>query len=116
MYEIDVDKIMERRPFEITDEGKCVRKKVMASTLRELKMEAILNLDMDGEVKILDDDGTQLDQEDCFGSLEDGAVLTVCLSNPGDACCSINGRTKVLPPSYEEAAKTQKCTQTTVST
>ena len=90
----------------------------MASTLKELKMKAILSLDMDAksEVKILEDDGTQLDQEDCFGSLEDGAVLTVCLSNPGDACCSINGRTKVLPPSYEEAAKTQKCTQTTVST
>ena len=113
-YEIDIDEIPELRPFKITDEAKSVRKSVMASTLRELKMKAILKLDMDvqSEVKILEDDGTQLDEEDYFQSLKDGAVLTVCLANPGEACRSINEKAKVLPPSYEEASK---CTQTTVS-
>ena len=116
-YEIDIDEIPELRPFKITDEAKSVRKSVMASTLRELKMKAILKLDMDvqSEVKILEDDGTQLDEEDYFQTLKDGAVLTVCLANSGEASCSINEKAKFLPPSYEEAAKTQQCTQTTVS-
>ena len=115
-YEIDIDEIPELRPFKITDEAKSVRKSVMASTLRELKMKAILKLDMDvqSEVKILEDDGTQLDEEDYFQTLTDGAVLTVCLANPGGASCSINDATKVLPPSYDKAAKSG-AQQTTVS-
>ena len=104
-----MDKIPELRPFKITDEAKSVRKSVMVSTLRELKMKAILKLDMDvqSKVKILEDDGTQLDEEDYFQTLKDGAVLTVCLANPGEASGSIKEKAKFLMRKLQNALKLQ---------
>ena len=100
-YEIDLDKVPTPRPFKITNEANSVRIRVMVSTLRELKMKAKLKLNINAgkDVKVLENDGTVLDEEDVFQSLQDAAVLTVCIANPGGE--------EILPPAYEEVEKVQ---------
>ena len=73
-------------------------------------------MDVHSEVNILEDDETQLDEEDnetqldeedYFQSLKDGAVLTVCLANPGEASGSIKEKAKFLMRKLQNALKLQ---------
>ena len=109
-YEIDLDKVPIPRPFKITDEANSVKKSLMVSTLWELKMQAKLKLNINAEkdVKVLENDDTELDEEDVFQSLQKGSLLTVCIANPDGEKSG-----KILPPPYEEVKKDQNTVSST---
>ena len=96
-YEIDLDKVPVLRAFKITDEWNSVQKRVMVSTLRELKMKAKSKLDINSEknVKVLEKDGTELDEEDVFQSLQDETLFKIIETG------------NIVPPAYEENKKVQ---------
>ncbi|XP_073421650.1 lipid transferase CIDEB [Dendrobates tinctorius] len=67
-----------QRPFRVCSHDRSVRKGVTAGTLRELIAKAMDALFLTGIVTlILEDDGTLLDSEEFFDTLEDGSVIMV---------------------------------------
>ncbi|KAM8976766.1 lipid transferase CIDEB [Pelodytes ibericus] len=67
-----------QRPFRICSHDRSVRKGLTAATLRELIAKAMDALFLSGIVSlVLEDDGTLLDTEDFFNTLEDGSVIMV---------------------------------------
>ncbi|KAE8622703.1 hypothetical protein XENTR_v10005341 [Xenopus tropicalis] len=67
-----------QRPFRVCNHDRTVRRGVTAGSLRELIARAMDALFLSGVVSlVLEDDGTQLDREDFFETLEDGSVVMV---------------------------------------
>ncbi|XP_063299925.1 lipid transferase CIDEB [Pelobates fuscus] len=67
-----------QRPFRICSHDRSVRKGLTAGTLRELIAKAMDALFLSGIVSlVLEDDGTILDTEDFFDTIEDGSVIMV---------------------------------------
>ncbi|XP_072255328.1 lipid transferase CIDEB [Pyxicephalus adspersus] len=67
-----------QRPFRVCSHDRSVRKGVTAGTLRELLAKAMDALFLTGIVNlVLEEDGTMLDTEEFFDTLEDGSVIMV---------------------------------------
>ncbi|NP_001085903.1 cell death inducing DFFA like effector b L homeolog [Xenopus laevis] len=67
-----------QRPFRVCNHDRTVRRGVTAGSLRELIARAMDVLFLSGVVSlVLEDDGTLLDREDFFETLEDGSVVMV---------------------------------------
>ncbi|XP_075706960.1 lipid transferase CIDEB [Rhinoderma darwinii] len=67
-----------QRPFRVCGHDRSVRKGVTAGSLRELIAKAMDALFLTGIVTlILEDDGTLLDTEEFFDTIEDGSVIMV---------------------------------------
>ena len=80
-FEIDVDLFLKLpRPFRLTDSTKTLRKGVVSSCLEELLFQAKMKMNIDPQVKIslvLEEDETEVDNEEFFQTLKDHAVLVV---------------------------------------
>ena len=80
-FEIDVDLLLKpSRPFRLTDSTKTLRKGVMSSCLAELLFQAKMKMNLDHQVKVtlvLEEDETEVDNEEFFQTLKDHAVLVV---------------------------------------
>lgn len=67
-----------QRPFRVCSHERSVRKGVTAGSLRELIAKAMDALFLSGIVTlVLEDDGTLLDTEEYFDTIEDGSVVMV---------------------------------------
>ncbi|KAM3933242.1 lipid transferase CIDEB [Leptodactylus fuscus] len=67
-----------QRPFRVCSHDRSVRKGVTAGSLRELIAKAMDALFLTGIVTlVLEEDGTLLDREEFFDTLEDGSVIMV---------------------------------------
>jgi hypothetical protein len=80
-FEVDVDLYLKPpRPFRLTDSTRTLRKGVMSSCLDELLFQAKLKINLDPQVKVslvLEEDETEVDNEEFFQTLKDHAVLVV---------------------------------------
>ena len=80
-FEIDVDLYLKpQRPFRLTDSTRTLRKGVMSSCLDELLFQAKLKMNLGPQVKVslvLEEDETEVDNEEFFQTLKDHAVLVV---------------------------------------
>ncbi|KAG9485932.1 hypothetical protein GDO78_008818 [Eleutherodactylus coqui] len=67
-----------QRPFRVCSHDRSVRKGVIAGSLRELIAKAMDAFFLTGIVTlVLEDDGTVLDSEEFFDTIEDGSVIMV---------------------------------------
>lgn len=82
-FKIDVDLFLKPpRPFRLTDSTKTLRKGVMSSCLDELLFQAKMKMNLDPQVKVslvLEEDETEVDNEEFFQTLKDHAVLVVII-------------------------------------
>ena len=114
-FEIDVDLFLKPpRPFRLTDSSKTLRKGVMSSCLDELLFQAKMKMNIDPQVKVslvLEEDETEVDNEEFFQTLKDHAILVV-ITEPIPGKANIPGNNEKtdysqnqLPtcPTYEEA-------------
>ena len=80
-FKIDVDLFLKPpRPFRLTDSTKTLRKGVVSSCLEELLFQAKMKMNIDPQVKVslvLEEDETEVDNEEFFQTLKDHAVLVV---------------------------------------
>jgi len=111
-FKIDVDLFLKPpRPFRLTDSTKTLRKGVMSSCLDELLFQAKMKMNLDPQVKVslvLEEDETEVDNEEFFQTLKDHAVLVVITESissksniPGNNEKSDYSQNKL--PTYEEA-------------
>ena len=111
-FEIDVDLFLKPpRPFRLTDSTRTLRKGVMSSCLDELLFQAKLKMNLGPQVKVslvLEEDETEVDNEEFFQTLKDHAVLVV-ITEPIPSKTSIPTKknkadySQNQPPTYEEA-------------
>ena len=75
-----------RKPYKVTDKTRRVKKGVMASSLEELILSSLRKLAYPGDkeevMMVLEEDGTEVDEEDYFQTLEPNTWLM--LLHPGE--------------------------------
>ena len=79
---------MVKRPYKVTDRLRQIRKGIVANSLNDLRQKAMEKFGYveDQEVYlVLEEDGTELDDEEYFQSLPDNSRLMLLL--PQDPCC-----------------------------
>ena len=80
----EMRKEREKRPFKVMDRLRIVRKGMMAATLGELMSTAREKLltrpgDLEGSYLVLEEDGTEIDDEEYFQTLQDNTTLILLL-------------------------------------
>ena len=111
-FKIDVDLFLKPpRPFRLTDSTKTLRKGVVSSCLDELLFQAKMKMNIDPQVKVslvLEEDETEVDNEEFFQTLKDHAVLVVITEPIPSKTNSSGNKEKTVYsqnqlPTYEEA-------------
>lgn len=66
------------KPFKITNQSREVKKGVVANSLEELTSKSLEKFNIDGDVTlVLETDGTEIDDEEYFGTLDPNTSLMV---------------------------------------
>ncbi|KAJ8927820.1 hypothetical protein NQ314_019702 [Rhamnusium bicolor] len=83
------------KPFKITNASREIRKGVVASSLEDLTSKVLEKLNIGGDITVvLETDGTEIDDEEYFGTLDPNTSLMVLTSDqswlPPSPPCRLN--------------------------